>query len=224
MIKKKLNLFITLFLIIISFNYTESSLKFNIPSHRDKCFQQEIYLEGTLLIRYDISGFEKYFKGTKQDEFFHNIKILVKNEKGRSIYESFLKNRKDKIAIYIKYPEIYQVCARYFKSPGEKDLPNEILMGIKIRNDFHYTEIDNSLHKDDVKDFWKRISTIKKDMIPSLEVEKKEIEEEDNTAKSMIHSINTYKALCLLQLIIIIFMTTFTLYSFKNYFKSKSII
>ena len=38
--------------------YSSSSLKFNIPNNRDKCFSEEIFQEGTLLIRYDLKGIE----------------------------------------------------------------------------------------------------------------------------------------------------------------------
>ena len=106
-----------LYLIIISFNLINSSLKFNIPSYRDKCFQTEIYLEGTLLIRYDLIGFENYFKGQEQQELFNNIKIFIKNDKGQNVYETSLKSRKDKFAIFLKDPQVYYICTKYFKPP-----------------------------------------------------------------------------------------------------------
>ena len=42
------------FLILISlFNIIESYLKFNIPSDHDKCYGQDFYLEGNLLVKYE---------------------------------------------------------------------------------------------------------------------------------------------------------------------------
>ena len=55
-------LYLSMLLFLSSFNLIETSLKFNIPSHRDKCFSQELYMEGTLLVRYDLTGFERDFK------------------------------------------------------------------------------------------------------------------------------------------------------------------
>ena len=223
--KKRECIFLSFFLMLISFNYIKSSLKFNIPSNREKCFQQEIYLEGTLLIRYDLTGIEKYFKGQQEQyQLFQNIHIKIKNEKGNDVYISELKGRKDKFAIYLKYTGIYQICVYYNRPYNLRDLPDDILMGLKIRSDYHYTEIEKSLHKNDIKDFWNRIKAIKRDIFPSIEAEKKEIEEEDITTKSMINSIYTYYYLCLLQLIIVIIMIIFTLGNFKKYFKSISII
>ena len=222
---KRKHIFLSFYLMLISFSYINSSLKFNIQSNHEKCFQQEIYLEGTLLIRYDLSGFEKYFKGPEEQfQLFQNIHIKIKNEIGHDIHISELKSRKDKFAIYLKYTGIYQICVYYNKPNNLRDLPDDILMGLKIRSDYHYTEIEKSLHKNDIKDFWNRIKAIKKDIFPSIEAEKKEIEEEDITTRSMINSIYTYYYLCLFQLIIVIIMIIFTIGNFKKYFKSISII
>ena len=223
--KKRTHIFLSFYLILISFNYIKSSLKFNIPNDHEKCFQQEIYLEGTLLIRYDLSGFEKYFKSQEQQyQLFQSIHIKIKNEAGHDIHISELKSRKDKFAMYLKNIGIYQICVIYNKPKNLIDLPDDIFMGLKIRSDYHYTEIEKSLHKNDIKDFWNRIKNIKRDIFPSIEAEKKEIEEEDITTKSMINSIYTYYYLCLLQLIIVIIMIVFTIGNFKKYFKSISII
>ena len=222
---KRKHIFLSFYLMLISFSYINSSLKFNIQSNHEKCFQQEIYLEGTLLIRYDLSGFEKYFKGPEEQfQLFQNIHIKIKNEIGHDINISELKSRKDKFAIYLKYTGIYQICVYYNKPNNLRDLPDDILMGLKIRSDYHYTEIEKSLHKNDIKDFWNKIKNIKRDIFPSIEAEKKEIEEEYITTKSMINSIYTYYYLCLFQLIIVIIMIIFTIGNFKKYFKSISII
>ena len=188
--------FCHLFLIIISFNLIKSSLKFNIPSYRDKCFQTEIYIEGTLLIRYDLTGFENYFKGKEEQELFNNIKIFIKDGKGKNVYETSLKSRKDKFVIFLKDPQVYLICTRYFKPPRGRELPGFVVMGLKIRNDYLYTGIDNSLQKEDINNFWKKIRNIQKDIRPSIEAAKKELNEEDKTAKSLISSINTYYKLC----------------------------
>ena len=213
-----------LYLIIISFNLINSSLKFNIPSYRDKCFQTEIYLEGTLLIRYDLIGFENYFKGQEQQELFNNIKICIKNDKGQNVYETSLKSRKDKFAIFLKDPQVYCICTKYFKPPRGRELPGFVMMGLKIRNDYVYTDMDKTLQKEDINNFWKKIRNIKKDIRPSIEASKNELNEEDKTAKSLISSINTYYKLCCIQLVIIIVATIYTVVSYQDFFKKKSII
>ena len=213
-----------IYLIIKGFNFIESSLKFNIPSYRDKCFQQELYLDGTLLVRYDLTGFEPYFKNQMLNELLKNIKIFIKDKDNKIIYETELKSRKNKLAIFIKGEGIYQICTKYNKPLRGKELPGTIMMGLKIRHDFLTENLEDSLHKDDIKKFWKKIRAIKQDVFPTFQIQKKEIEEEDKIAKSMISSINTYYKLCLVQLAIIILITFFTLYNYRNFFKNKSLI
>ena len=221
---KKNKYLLSIILFFCSINYISSSLKFNIPHHKDKCFNQEIYFEGSLLIRYDLSGFERDFPQNRQQELFKNIKIFVKDEKGNNVYETELKSRKDKFVVFIKNHGVYQVCARYFKPNRERALSTKILMGLKIRNDYEYTRLDESLHKEDVDNFWKKIREIRKEIRPSIEASKLELKEEDNTAKSIIKSINTYYVLCCFQLAIIIVITIFTIISYQEFFKNKSII
>ena len=211
-------LFLTLFIFI------DSSLKFNIPTYRDKCFSQELYIEGTLLIRYDLTGFEDDYKGTDQEELFKHIKIFIKDEKGYRVYETELKNRKDKFAVLLKNPGNYQICTRYFRQRRGRELSNKVLMGLKIRNDYQYKKLEETLHKEDVNNFWKKIREIKRDMTPTIEASRLEIKAEDKTAKSIISSIDTYYILCCIQLVIIVIVTIFTIVSYKDFFKTKSII
>ena len=218
-------LYLSIFLLLSLFNLIETSLKFNIPSHRDKCFSQELYLEGTLLVRYDLTGFENDFRdANSQEELFKNIKIFIKDDKGNNIYETELKSRKDKFVIFIKKEGIYQICTRYFKNRGDRELPTSILMGLKIRNDYQYTKLDESLHKEDVDNFWRKIRDIKRDMRPSIEASKIELKEEDKTAKSMISSIQTYYILCCFQLVIVVVMTIYIIVTYQDFLKKKSII
>ena len=213
-----------LFLLLISFCFIKSSLKFNVPSYRDKCFQHDQYLPGALLLRYDLTGYEQYFKGPEEKELFNNIKIFIKNQKGQNVFETSLKGRKDKFVAFLREADNYLVCVRYFKPRRGKELPGNVLMGLKIRSDYDYTDIDNSLHREDVNNFWRKIRAIKKDMSPSIESAKQELQEEDKTAKSMISSINTYYKLCCVQLVIILVLTIYIVITYQDFFKKKSLI
>ena len=220
-IKKQL-FFICIIIIII--NAIDCSLKFNIPSYKDKCFQQELYTAGALQVRYDLSGHENYFKGKDLQDLFKNIKIFIKNDKGKIVYETTLKSRKDKFAVHIKEPDLYFICTRYFKPSRGRELHGNVVMGLKIRNDFYWTDLKKSVHQEDVQHFWSKIRDIKKDMFPTIESAKQEIIEEDNTAKAMVSSINTYYKLAVMQLIIVIIFSLLTVYKYKDFFTKKSII
>ena len=218
-------LYLSIFLLLSLFNLIETSLKFNIPSHRDKCFSQELYLEGTLLVRYDLTGFENDFRdANSQEELFKNIKIFIRDDKGKTIYETELKSRKEKFAVFLKERGTYQICTKYNKPRRGRILSNNVLMGLKIRNDYQYTKLEESLHKEDVNNFWKKIREINRDMRRSIEASKLELKAEDKAAKSIITSINTYYILCIFQLVILVIVTFLTIFNYQEYFKRKSII
>ena len=220
----KLKKYIFLLLFLTSFNIIKSSLKFNIPSYKDKCFEQALYLEGTFLIRYDLTGFEQYFNAQEQQLLFNSIKIFIKDAQGNKVYETSLKSRKDKIAIFLKDWQTYQICVRYFKPRNLRELPGSVMMGLKLRNDYHYSDIEKSLLKEDVNNFWKTIINIRKEIGPSIDSAKQEVLEEDKIAKSMISSINIYYRLCCFQMAFFIVATAHVIVSYQDFFKKKSII
>ena len=215
---------IYLLLFISSFNFIKSYLKFNIPSNDDKCYGQEIYIEGNLLVKYDLTGFEKDFKDNEQKELFKNIKVFIKNEKNKNIYETELKSRKEKFALRIKEPGQYKVCARYYKPRRGRELNPNIMMALKLRTDYDNKNIENTLKTEDVTHFWQKISEVTKDIRPSIEAAKSELNEEDKTAKSIISSISLYYKLCFIQLAVIICLTAYTLFSYKDFFKKLSLV
>ena len=214
------------FLILISlFNIIESYLKFTIPSDHDKCYGQDFYIDGNLLVKYDLTGFEKDFP-TENDQknLFKNIKVFIKNNNGKIIYETELKSRKEKFAIRIKEEGHYQICAKYNKPRRSRDLSNNILMALKIRTDYGNKDIKEGLMREDVDHFWKRIREIKRDIRPTIEAAKIELTEEDKTAKNIISSVNIYYKLCCIQLAIVIILNIYILVSYKDFFKELSII
>ena len=216
---------IHLLILISLFNIIESYLKFTIPSDHDKCYGQDFYIDGNLLVKYDLTGFEKDFP-TENDQknLFKNIKVFIKNNNGKIIYETELKSRKEKFAIRIKEEGHYQICAKYNKPRRSRDLSNNILMALKIRTDYGNKDIKEGLMREDVDHFWKRIREIKRDIRPTIEAAKIELTEEDKTAKNIISSVNIYYKLCCIQLAIVIILNIYILVSYKDFFKELSII
>ena len=217
---------LTNFLILISiFNEIKSYLKFNIPSDYDKCFEKEVYSEGSILIKYDLTGYDKEFKNeNEQKNLFKNIKIFIKNKKNKNIYETELKSRKEKLAVKLQGPDRFKICARYNKPYRGRELNKDILLALKLTSNYDYKELNVNLKKSDVSNFWEKIYSIKRDMRDSIEAAKSEINDEDSSAKSMISSINLYYKLCCIQLLVIILLTIFNLWSYKDYFKKISLI
>ena len=103
------------FLIFTILKACTPSLKFNIPNNRQKCFIEEIYTNGTLLIRYDLKGIE-YIKPELHEKVLKNIKLFVKDPKGKIVRELYLINPKGKFALHTDLEGFYQICSKYYKS------------------------------------------------------------------------------------------------------------
>ena len=218
----KLNvLFLIKFLSL--FIYINSSLKFNIPNNREKCFVEEIYIKGTLLIRYDLNGINS-IKTEYQESTMKNIKLFIKNPKGKIIKELFLQSRKGKFALHVEEIGQYYICTKYYKTWSISDLPKDVLLGIKIRSDYEYKKIDKGLLKEDVNNFIEKMLEVRKNVMPSIEASKIELDEEDRTAKAIISTSTLYFKLTIFQLILIFIIAFYQVFNVKKFLTSKRII
>ena len=198
-------------------------MKFNIPNNREKCFVEELYMKGTLLVRYDLKGIES-IKPENQEKAIKNIKIFVKNEKGKNLHELFLNSPKGKFAVNIQERGSYFICTKYHKTWSLQELPKDVMLGIKIRNDFEYKEIESSLHKKDLDDFVGSMMLVKRNVIPSIAVSKMELDEEDKTAKAIISTSTLYFKLTIVQMILIIIIAFYQIFNLRKFLASKRII
>ena len=216
--------FIIFITLMFSFlNLSNQSLKFNIPNNREKCFTEEIYTNSTLLIRYDLKGVES-IKADNQEKVLKNIKLFLKNPKGKIIKELDLLNRKGKFAIYIDMEGVYQICSRYYKTWSVTELPKDVVLGIKIRTDYEYQSIESSLEKKDLDQFWEEIRILKGKVLPSISSSKVELDEEDKMAKTIISTSKLYLKLSIIQLILIIIIAFYQIFNIKNFLMKKQII
>ena len=211
------------FLIFTILKACTPSLKFNIPNNREKCFTEEIYTNGTLLIRYDLKGVES-IRQEHQEKVLKNIKLFVKNPKGNIIRELYLIDRKGKFALFTDMEGTYQICSRYYKSWSITELPKEVLLGIKIRTDYDYQPLEESLEKKDIDHFLEEMRVLKSKVLPSITSSKIELDEEDKMAKAIISTSKLYFNLAIVQLVLIIIIAVYQIFSVKNFLKSKQII
>ena len=104
------------------------------------------------------------------------------------------------------------------------DLPKEVLLGIKLRSDYEYMELEQGLAKKDLYEFKEQINNLKYKMIPSLSSSKNEIEEEDKIAKAIISTSNLYFMLTLIQMILIVIIGFYQIFNVKAFLSNKRII
>ena len=211
------------FLIFTILKACTPSLKFSIPNNREKCFIEEIYTNGTLLIRYDLKGIE-YIKPELHEKVLKNIKLFVKDPKGKIVRELYLINPKGKFALHTDLEGFYQICSKYYKSWSVSELSKEVMLGIKIRTDYDYSPIDSPLEKKDLEHFYEQMRMLRSKVLPSITSSKNEIDEEDKMAKAIISTSKLYFKLTIIQLVLIVIIAVYQIFSIKNFLQSKQII
>ena len=214
-------LFLSLFFQL--FNYSSSSLKFNIPNNREKCFAEEVYATGTILIRYDLKGIDS-IKKENQEKVLQNIKLFVKDPSNKIIRELNLVNRKGKFALRVEKEGFYNICSKYYKIWSVTYLPKDVLLGIKISHDYSNMDVEEGLKRNDVDNLREQISSLKYKMIPSISSSKKEIDEEDKMAKAIISTSNLYFILTLIQIILIFIIAIYQIFNVKRFLSNKRLI
>ena len=219
----KQNLFFYFILFFSLIYISQSSLKFNIPNNREKCFVEEIFHNGVLLIRYHLKGIESV-KKEYQEKVLQNIKLFVKNPKGNIIRELYLINRKGKFALHIEMEGSYHICTKYYKIWAVTELPKDVVLGIKIRTDYDHKSLEESLEKKDVNQFLDEMRALRSKVIPSITSSKIELDEEDKMAKAIISTSKIYFKLTIVQLVLIVIIAIYQIFSLKKFLTSKQII
>jgi len=211
------------FLFIFFLNNILCSLKFKIPKKSEKCFIQQIFLETSVLIRFDLSGTEQIDNNFLQN-IYDNLQIYIKNQNLTIFYKESIKKPKGKFVQFIKKPGIYYICTLYEGNYNENDFPKNLLFGIKITNEYESKNINNALNKDSLEIFNKKINKINNELIPSMNLQKNEIVEEDETSKKIINSSAWYFNLTVIQIILIILVAIYYVLQFKKYLFIRRLI
>jgi hypothetical protein len=219
------SIFINFFILfLISINNIFCSLKFKIPKNSEKCFIQQIFLETSVLIRFDLSGFEEISDNKILQNIYNNLQIYIKNQNSTIIYRESIKKNKGKFVQFLKEPGIYFICSSYVGQYNENNFPKNLLFGIKITNEYESKDINKALNKDTLEIFNKKIKKINNELIPSMNLQKKELEEEDETSRKIISASEWYFNLTVIQILLIILVAFYYVLQFKKYLTVRRLI
>ena len=209
---------------IFHINIIFCSLKFKIPKKSERCFIQQIYLETSVLIRFDLSGFEEISDNKILQNIYDNLQIYIKTQNSTIIYKESIKKNKGKFVQFLKEPGTYFICSNYVGYYNENNFPKNLLFGIKISNEYESKDIDKALNKDTLEIFNKKIKKINNELIPSMNLQKKELEEEDETSRKIISASEWYFNLTVIQILLIILVAFYYVLQFKKYLTVRRLI
>ena len=210
----------SLILFFIFLKYIFCILKFKI--NNEKCFIQQIFLETSVLIRFDLTGIENISNNILQN-VYENLKIYIKDQNSTILYKESIKKSKGKFVQFIKKSGIYFICSIYEGKLNENEIKN-LFFGIKISNEFESKDINKALNKDSLEFFNKKINKINNELIPSMNLQKNEIDEEDETSLKIINSSKFYFNLTVIQILLIIIVAIYYVLQFKKYLFIRRLI
>ena len=210
----------SLIIFFIFLKYIFCILKFKIKN--EKCFIQQIFLETSVLIRFDLTGIENISNNILQN-VYENLKIYIKDQNSTVIYKESIKKSKGKFVEFIKKSGIYFICSIYEGNLNENEIKN-LFFGIKISNEFESKDIEKALNKDSLEFFNKKINKINNELIPSMNLQKNEIDEEDETSLKIINSSKFYFNLTVIQILLIIIVAIYYVLQFKKYLFIRRLI
>ena len=98
------------------------------------------------------------------------------------------------------------------------------MLGIKIRTDYDYQPLESSLEKKDIDRFLEEMRILKSKVVPSITSSKAELDEEDKMAKAIISTSKLYFNLTIVQLVLIVIIAFYQIFSVKQFLMSKQII
>ena len=118
----------------------------------------------------------------------------------------------------------YHICTKYYKIWAVTELPKDVVLGIKIRTDYDHKSLEESLEKKDVNQFLDEMRALRSKVIPSITSSKIELDEEDKMAKAIISTSKLYFKLTIVQLVLIVIIAIYQIFSLKKFLTSKQII
>lgn len=215
----QLSIIITLIILI---KLTYESLKFPIPTDREKCFIEEIGIGDSILIRWDIAGLPE--DKEKADKAISNIRLTVRSSTGEQIHSKAFPNKKDKIVLTPKTDGSFYICTRYYEGWGERQ-PQGLYMGLKISSQYTLdVNYSKALGKESVVKLDNRIEHIHQKILSSTKIQDRDIKEELETATAILKSSTLYFNLTVIQLIAVIGVGMYQILMFKKYLSINKII
>lgn len=211
-----------IFIIIVSFLFQNAfcSLKFVIQNKEKRCFIENVDGAGVFMVKYNVGGFESETTEEEERHVSENFRFDVHKD-GNDKYPFFsftIKNKKGKQAINTEGIKEIKICFTYEKGISRKVKDHkDLYIGLKFyaeNTQEQYSE--QSLTKDAVNSFRGKVNLIKSIFNPFLVSQKTEMDQEDQTAKTIISTSTMYYYLAFIQIGIMLLVTLRYITMFKK--------
>jgi hypothetical protein len=217
--------FIPLIICLIFFIRIEqvtSSLKFELSTDHPRCFYEELYGGYVMMIKWKISGVEESNEG-KINQFLSMIQISISRENTLEIVKrEYLKSITGKLSFNSETDDTYKICVSYH---GGWTIPYPALVGIKISSDnMDHPDLKRAVKNSDLDSLDKMAGDIIDHAKEYKDQQKHEMDKEDKFAKDHITFSKTFYYVTVFQLVIIVVLGLYQVFSFKKFLVSNNAI
>ncbi|MCQ2817322.1 MAG: emp24/gp25L/p24 family protein [archaeon] len=214
---------IKIFFLLMMVHFSNSYLFYEISKYNVNCFLEQVSADHNLFIKYKI--FAEKENGTKVDlKAIENFVFTVQFQiiRGRNpIMTRYLHNLDGQIVFAPKKPDYYKVCVHLQENPRKFNDTMFMSIALTEDNDTAVLEDVGKIIKEEdseemIRTTFKRMNKLTENII---EKQKNEMEIEQISAGDSIKLIKWYKALCFLQVIVIIGIGLYHLRTFISFLK-----
>lgn len=204
---------------LICLSLTTSALYFPLMYGHAKCFYEDVYGDKALMIKWKIVSSKKE---TNINEVLDNILISLSNGETKKHIEDYVPTEvKSKRVFNIPEEGRYLICIGYkasFRRP-----PRDIEMNIKVSTDIG-VNYSSAIKSEDLEKVQKRLGSLKRLVNPAISKQKEEINLEQDSANETIKSINWYRKVTYIQIIVCVVVTFLHLRYFMKFLGNAHVI
>jgi predicted PP-loop superfamily ATPase len=173
-----------------------------------------------MMIKWKVSGVEESDEG-KKSQFLSLIQISISKETSKEVVKrEYLKNMTGKISYNSEADETYKICVSYH---GGWAVPYPALIGIKIASDnMDHPDLKNAIKNEDIDPLHKKTEEIIKNSREYIELQKHEISKEDSYAMDHMSFSRTFYYITVFQLVVIVGLGLYQVFSFKKFLASNN--
>ncbi len=207
---------------VLTLSGVECALQFELTIDRPRCFVEELFKGSVMVVNHRVEGINDNDEH-KITQFLSWIQLSIISEStGQILKRDVLKAAKGKTSFHATEEGFYKICVTYH---GGWTFPYQTLLSLKIHSDnMDEPDISKAIKFKDLDPVHKKASEIVHTGSGILERQKNETAMEDSMAGEQIHSSKYYYNMAVLQVLVVLVLGVYQVFSFRKFLVNNNVI
>jgi len=224
-----------IFTVLLSLlTYANSTLQINLDDGRERCFIEELYSSSVASIKWKVElgsmiTIEKRNKTKEEisslvpDRICKNIHIIIRYDESNEVLKTFsVETNKGKNSFQSTKTGFYAICVRF---TGQRIHDDNIFFSMKINsNNMDEPRLDNAIKTSDIDPLLNQINRIVSQAHEITNKQTTELNDEDHYAKLQMEITTSYNFLNMFQVLVILGLGIYQIWSFKKFLVVNNLI